>query len=286
MKVFLTGATGILGTAILGELEDNNCEVIGFSSKDIKLANYSEVIKKVTDFNPDVVIHSAAMTNVDRCEENKSEALSTNVIGSKNVSTAALRVGAKIVYISSCGVYGNGKSEPYTELDLPNPVNYHHYTKLEGERCVKEHNPNFLVIRPGWLFGGSTLHAKNFVEARRREILSSSNIIKSAVDKSGSPTYTLDLARQILSLLNNDIIGTFNVVNEGCASRFDYVYEIVKLFGFDIKVEPVSSDQFLRRASMPDNECLANMFLNLHQLNLMRPWREALKSYISANYYI
>ena len=283
MKVFLTGATGILGTDILKVLEQANHEVLAYGSAGIDITSWVDVKNKIDSFRPEMVIHSAALTNVDLCEDNKEQAILTNVIASQNVSQAANRVNAGVVYISSCGVYGNEKTTPYTELDATNPTTYHHYTKLEGEKKIKEHNSRFLIIRPGWLFGGTTQHKKNFVEARRKEAINSA-VLKSASDKKGSPTYTLDLARQLLFLMTNSYTGTFNIVNEGCASRFNYVSEIVKELNPETSVEPVASNAFPRKANMPDNECLENHNLNLRLVNQMRPWKEALKSYINNTY--
>jgi dTDP-4-dehydrorhamnose reductase len=285
MKVFLTGSSGILGTDIAHQLNKAGHELLAFTSSNIQLGNYADVKQKMHDFKPDVVIHSAAMTNVDLCEDDKNAALLTNVIGSQNMAIAADKINARIVYISSCGVYGNGKTTPYTELDDTNPLTYHHYTKLEGEKRVKEHNNNFLIVRPGWLFGGTPAHKKNFVEARRREA-ENSEVLKSAGDKVGSPTYTVDLAKQVIELINQDSLGTYNVVNEGCASRYEYVSEIVRLFNYSATVEPVNSNEFPRKANMPDNECLENLNLNLTGQNQMRPWKEALKKYIQTNYNI
>ncbi|GAB2700820.1 dTDP-4-dehydrorhamnose reductase [Mucilaginibacter koreensis] len=285
MKVFLTGASGILGSDILNVLQQEGHEVLGFNSANIELGNLANVKQKVLDFRPEVVIHSAAMTNVDLCEDDNAAAITTNVIGSQNLAQVAAQVNARIVYISSCGVYGNGKTTPYTELDETQPLNYHHYTKLEGEKRVKEHNKDFLIIRPGWLFGGTTQHRKNFVEARRKEAINST-LLKSAFDKVGSPTYTLDLAKQLITLLQGGYLGTFNVVNEGCASRYDYVAEIVKLFNLPAQVEAVDSKAFPRRAAMPDNECLDNMYLRLRNINQMPHWKEAIKNYITHTYNI
>ena len=283
MKIFLTGESGILGSDIKNQLNLNGYEVEGYNSQNIEIGSYRDVKNKVIDFNPDIVIHCAAMTNVDLCEDDKNAAILINVIGSQNLAKAADEVNAKIVYISSCGVYGNTKATPYNELDSTTPLTYHHFTKLEGEKRVKEHNSDFLIIRPGWLFGGTLQHKKNFVEARRKEA-SVASLISSAADKSGSPTYTLHLAKQIIRLLDEDMSGTFNVVNEGCASRFEYVSEIVNLFKLNCKVEPVNSNAFPRKANMPDNECLENLNLTLRGMNQMPDWKEALKEYIQLNY--
>jgi len=283
MKAFLTGASGILGSDIKGALEINNWEVLGFDSKEIDITNLKDVKSKVKNFSPNLIIHSAAMTNVDLCEDDNNAAILANIIGTHNLSLTASANQTKIVYISSCGVYGNGKVDPHNELDPVNPVNYHHYTKLIGEQRIKEHNTRFLIVRPGWLFGGTRAHRKNFVEARRKEA-TNNPVLKSAVDKFGCPTYTADLAKQLVALLNEDVFGTFNIVNDGTASRFDYVSEIVKVFNLNNTMEGVNSNEFPRKANMPDNETLDNMHLTLRGLNNMRHWKDALKDYITTTY--
>jgi dTDP-4-dehydrorhamnose reductase len=283
MKAFITGASGILGTDIKAVLESKNWNVAGFNSKDIDITNLREVKNKVESFRPDVIIHSAAMTNVDLCEDDTNAAFLANVIGTHNLSLAAAENETNIIYISSCGVYGNGKNKVHTEVDTTIPVNYHHYTKLLGEQRIKEHNKRYIIVRPGWLFGGTPSHKKNFVEARRKEALNNPTI-KSAVDKFGCPTYTMDLAKQLVTLLDEAVLGTFNIVNEGTASRFEYVSEIIKAFNFDNSMEPVNSNEFPRKANMPDNETLENMHLTIRGLNNMRHWKDALKDYISSTY--
>jgi dTDP-4-dehydrorhamnose reductase len=285
MKFFLTGSTGILGSDLLQLLEANNHEVIAFSSVNINLSDNNEINKRVKGFNPDVILHCAALTNVDACEDNRAEALKINVIGTQNLAIAASRNGSRILYISSCGVYGNSKTDPYCELDATNPLNFHHYTKLLGEQRIREHNNDHLIIRPGWLFGGTVSHRKNFVEARRKEAANNPTL-SSAVDKFGSPTYTYDLAKQIMFLIEKEHVGTFNAVNEGKASRYDYVNEIINLFNINTDLKGVTSDAFPRKATMPDNECLDNMNLNLTNANLMRNWKEAIKEYITTTYNI
>jgi len=283
MKAVVTGASGILGTDIVKELKKHAWEVLEFTSKNIMLDDIADVRAKILPFQPDVIIHSAAMTNVDLCEDDREAAIRINVLGTHNISLVAAQLQAKVVYISSCGVYGNGKTEPYNELDATKPLNYHHYTKLVGEQRITDHNTRYLILRAGWLFGGDKEQRKNFVEARRREA-ATAQVMRSAGDKFGSPTYTVDLAQQLVVLLDADVFGTFNAVNAGRASRFDYVREIVQQLGLSTPVEMVDSNAFPRRANMPDNEVLDNMQLRLRGLNVMRDWKAALKSYIDLTY--
>ncbi|UEG54945.1 NAD(P)-dependent oxidoreductase [Mucilaginibacter daejeonensis] len=285
MKVLVTGSSGILGSDICKQLELKGCNYIGFNSQNIKLDDFEDVKAKVIGFNPDILIHCAALTNVDLCEDERGLAYTVNVNGTQNVAMAANLVNAKMIYISSCGVYGNGKATPYIETDPTEPLNYHHFTKLEGEAKVLECCTKGIIIRPGWLFGGNLSHRKNFVEARRREALNV-NELNSANDKIGSPTFTSDLAKQILHLARQDAYGVFNAVNEGCASRFDYVTEIIRNLNIKVKVNPVSSNNFQRKANMPDNECLENFNLSRSGLNIMRDWKDALKDYIDSQYRI
>jgi dTDP-4-dehydrorhamnose reductase len=283
MKAVVTGASGILGTDIVKELKKHSWEVLEFTSKNIVLDDIADVRAKILPFQPDVIIHSAAMTNVDLCEDDREAAIRINVLGTHNISLVAAQLQARVVYISSCGVYGNGKAEPYNELDATKPLNYHHYTKLIGEQRITDHNYRYLILRAGWLFGGDKEQRKNFVEARRKEA-ATAQMMRSAGDKFGSPTYTVDLAQQLMVLLDADVFGIFNAVNTGRASRFDYVAEIVQQLGLSTPVEMVDSNAFPRRANMPDNEVLDNMQLRLRGLNIMRDWKAALKSYIDLTY--
>jgi dTDP-4-dehydrorhamnose reductase len=284
MKVVVTGASGILGSDIVKELKKHDWEVLEFTSKNIKLDDITDVRAKILPFQPDIIIHSAAMTNVDLCEDDREAAIRVNVLGTHNMSLVAAALQAKVLYISSCGVYGDGKTEAYNELDATNPLTYHHYTKLVGEQRITDHNHRYLIVRTGWLFGGDKEQKKNFVEARRKEAATSA-LMRSAGDKVGSPTYTVDLAQQLVVLLKADVFGTFNAVNTGQASRFDYVSEVVKLLGLSTPVEMVDSNAFPRRANMPDNEVLDNMQLRLRGLDIMRDWKSALKSYIDLTYH-
>ena len=283
MKVAVTGASGILGTDIVKELRAQNWEVLEFTSKNILLENLADVRAKLTPFHPNVVIHAAAMTNVDLCEDDRDAAVKINVVGTHNVSLVAAALGARVVYISSCGVYGNGKTEPYNELDATHPIAYHHFTKLAGEQRIIDHHQNYLILRTGWLFGGDTTQRKNFVEARRKEA-TTATLLKSAGDKFGSPTYTVDLARQLIFLLKQEVYGLFNAVNSGKASRFEYVAEILRLLHLATPLEKVDSNAFPRRANMPDNEMLDNLYLRLRGFNQMRDWKTALADYINKTY--
>jgi dTDP-4-dehydrorhamnose reductase len=283
MKVFLTGASGILGSDIAKQLELLGHIYRGFDSQNIDIGNYKDVQSKVEIFKPDYIIHAAAMTNVDLCEDDRDAAFRINVIGSQNIAQAAASINVPVTYISSCGVYGNDKKTSYTETDVTKPLNFHHTTKLAGERKVMEYSKKYLIIRPGWLFGGTITHKKNFVEARRKEAAQNA-IINSASDKIGSPTYTVDLAKQILMLIAGGYTGTFNVVNEGCATRYEYVREIVNLLKLNTIVEPIDSGAFKRKANMPDNECLENANLNLKQVNIMPHWKDSMKEYITKTY--
>ncbi len=283
MKIAVTGASGILGTDIVKALKNQGWEVLEFTSKNIVLEDLVDVRQRLIPFRPDIVVHSAAMTNVDLCEDDRDAAVKTNVIGTHNMSLVAAEIGARMVYISSCGVYGNGKTEPYNELDATHPLNFHHFTKLAGEQRVIDHHHRFLILRTGWLFGGDITQRKNFVEARRREAAIAS-VLKSAGDKFGSPTYTVDLAQQLVFLLQKEVYGLFNAVNSGGASRYEYVAEILKLLRLKTPLEKVNSNAFPRRANMPDNEVLDNMHLRLRGFDQMRDWRVALADYITTSY--
>jgi dTDP-4-dehydrorhamnose reductase len=228
---------------------------------------------------PDCVVHTAAFTNVDESERSPELAYMVNTLGSCNVALACADAGAVMVYVSSCGVFDGKKGKPYTEFDQPSPLTHYHRSKYLGEESVARFCRRHFIVRPGWLFGGNLQHKRNFVEGRRREAMSKHEIV-SANDKFGSPTYTVDFAKQVLDLIETQAFGTYHVANLGFASRYEYVMETIRCLGLPNQVTAVESDFFPRLAPVPDCEALDNMCLRMRGILIMRPWPEAMQDYV------
>jgi dTDP-4-dehydrorhamnose reductase len=279
VKILVTGAGGMLGSDFCPVLEESGHEVVAYTHEQLDVQRLDEVRRLISTARPDCVIHTAAFTNVDESERNPEAAYGANTLGAWNVALACAQSEAVMVYVSSCGIFDGQKAEPYTEFDPPAPLTHYHRSKYLGEQLVAAHCPRQFTVRPGWLFGGSIQHRRNFVEARRREALAKPEIV-SAKDKFGSPTYTVDFARQVIELIGTEAYGTYHVAGVGSASRYEYVREIIKQLGSPSEVRAVGSDFFPRSAPVPESEALDNACLRLRGILRMRPWEEAIEDYV------
>jgi dTDP-4-dehydrorhamnose reductase len=274
-KILVTGLGGMLGSSLMNHLKG---DVTGFGSE-INISDSIKIRDQLREVRPDIIIHTAAYTNVDGCEMNQDKAYLVNAIGTQNLVNYCIDKDILFVYISSTGVYGEHKDGVYTEFDRVNPVTIHHKSKYEGEMIVKRHLSKYLILRTGWLYGGSKNHKKNFIykiylEASKNKIIYSDN------SQIGNPTYVVELVKQIKVLINNKHYGVFNCVNTANGiSRYDYVKSIVRLFGLECNVEVAGDGLFKRVAPVSRNESAVNYKLNLCKINKMRGWDVALKDY-------
>lgn len=277
-KVFITGKSGQLGSSLCHFIDSENVTGIG---REIDITNIDEIITKLDYESPDIIIHTAAHTNVDSCEENSSTAYLTNVIGTQNLVNYCIGKEVLFIYISSTGVYGESKSDRYNEFDDVRPTTIHHKSKYQGEKVVQNHLSKYLILRTGWLYGGDALQEKNFVYKRFVEA-SNNEVIYSDDTQVGNPTYVVDLIEQIKVLVDNDQLGIYNCVNYALnVSRYDYVKKIVELFDVDCDVKVAPSTMYQRIAPVSKNESAHNYKLDLLNLNVMRPWEESLTQYIT-----
>ena len=261
----------------------------GFYKLDItKKQNVSALIKNL---NPGVIIHAAAMTDVDGCELDPKKAYKINSDGIKNVALACKAVDATLIYLSTDFVFDGKKKSPYKETDRTNPLSIYADSKLKGEAAVKRILKKYFILRTSWLYGK---HGKNFVDT----ILSKAkreSMLKVVNDQVGSPTYTKDLAKAIYALMDrvtksqshkvtsragfNLPYGTYHISNSGSVSWYDYAKEILKLAGSQTKVAPISSKELDRPAKRPKMSILDNSKFIKFTGHKMRNWQEALKEY-------
>ncbi len=283
MKIAITGSKGMLGTEAASFFAGRGEDVTRITRETADITNQQALFAVLERQRPTALIHCAAMTNVDACESDPNAAYLNNTVGTWNCALAAKHFDCLLVYISTCGLFNGSKLLPYTEYDQPDPLTHYAKSKYYAEETVKSLCPQHYIVRTGWLYGGSAQHSKNFVEARRKEA-SQKETIGSACDKFGSPTYTLDVVKQIAVLLESGAFGLYHAVNPGFVSRFEYVRQIVSLLGIKCSVQPVTSHHFQRGAPVPSCEVLDNLNLRLRGLEIMRPWKTALGSYVATNY--
>lgn len=280
MKILITGASGLLGSALFEYLTTRGETVERFNRNTFSWQNHKANIEKLTGF--DCVIHAAANTNVEACELDPVSCYKDNTLLTERLACAASQAGCKFVYVSSTGIYGSEKTtDPYAEYDSVNPTTHHHRAKWLGEQAVNQFTNNALILRTGWIFGGKPDNPKNFVARRIEEALNAvSKQIQSNSQQKGVPTFVGDLSVKVYELLNNDEVGTFNLVNQGCASRFEYVSRIIEFAGIDVKVLPTTAGAFNRKAQVSDNETAITLKLQQLGYQALPNWQDSLKQYI------
>lgn len=281
-RMLVTGYAGMVGSYVSDVFNDYNLvltdRVEGFPRLDVR--EPSEVMKAVADAKPEVVLHLAAATDVDLCEQDPDSAYHTNAIGTQNVALACQAFDVTLVYISTAGVFWGDKPEPYIEFDNPNPANIYGRSKLAGEQIVSTLLRRYYIVRAGWMIGGGKKD-KKFVGKIARLILEGKNPVRVVSDKLGSPTYGKDLLTGIRNLLTTDYFGLYHMVNRGFCSRYDVALTLRELLQRPgVEIAPVSSAYFPLPAPRARSEAMRNLKLELLGLNSMRPWQDALWEYV------
>jgi dTDP-4-dehydrorhamnose reductase len=241
----------------------------------------------VTAFRPDCLFHLGALTDLEYCEANPDDAYATNATAVENAVLIANELDVPLLYISTAGIF-DGRKELYDDWDTPNPLGAYARAKWAGEEHVLRSARRHLICRPGWMMGGGPTKDKKFIQKLISQLRDGAAELKVVDDKLGTPTYTRDFARNVHALLDRQLWGLYNMVCQGATSRLEVARELIDHLGLTdtVVVTPVSSAHFADTyfAPRPDCERLLNRKLGLRQLDLMRPWREALKHYLESDY--
>lgn len=270
----------MLGRDLMGILPSSfpNDEILGWDIEEIDIQDEEDTVFKIEKLRPDIVINIAAHTNVDGCESDEEKAFAINADGAKHAALAALKCRAKMVYLSTDYVFDGNKREPYLETDPPHPLNVYGRSKLRGEQYVQELLKDGLIIRTQWLYGK---YGKNFVASILRQA-SEKRTLSIVNDQTGSPTYTIDLAKAIVVLIQYGTHGIFHVANSDLCTWYTFGQAILKLSGMDkVRVVPISSKELGLPAIRPSYSVLNCQKLKKETGLSLRPWSEALKDYLS-----
>lgn len=277
MKILVTGASGLLGDELLRAVATRNHSGSALDRTTFIYADASTRSSLLEGY--DAVIHAAANTNVEQCELDPEACYRDNCFLTERLFQHARQLKVKFVLISSTGVYGRGKSTPYHEYDQVSPTTVHHHSKYLAERAIQT-DVSSLVIRTGWLFGGSLDNPKNFVANRLNEARKTVGPLYANISQTGSPTYVFDCAQRLLNLLEEDCSGIYNIVNDQTATRLDYVRQIIKLSGAPLDVLPIDASCFKRRADVSENESAVSYRMRFEGRTQLRPWQAALAEYM------
>jgi len=271
IKVLITGVNGQLGYDIAEQLKELNVDVIGTKRTDFDITNKEQTKSFILKERPDIIIHCAAYTAVDKAEAQKVDCYSVNVEGTKNIAEVARELYAKLVYISTDYVFDGTGTEPHNEDENTKPINYYGYTKEQGERLVKEVMDKSFIVRTSWIYG---YNGNNFVKTMLR-LAETKNEISVVNDQVGSPTYTRDLAKFVIDLIQTEKYGTYHGVNEGYCSWHEFAKKIFDLTNNNIKVNPVSSSEYPTKAKRPLNSRLSTNKLVDNAFNRLPNWQDA-----------
>lgn len=276
MKVLVTGANGQLGYDVIKRLETEGIEYLGAGRNLLDITNEVQVKRVISTYNPDVVIHCAAYTAVDKAEDEKELCYAVNVLGTRYLAEACEEIDAKMIYISTDYVFDGEGDKPFEVSDKPNPINYYGQTKYEGELEVQRILEKNFIIRISWVFGS---HGNNFVKTMLK-LGKERDEISVVADQIGSPTYTYDLAKLLVKMIQTHKYGIYHVTNEGYCSWYEFACEIFKQAGMDVKVNPINTENYPTRAKRPKNSRLS--MENTYQIGSLKDWKHALKHFIKS----
>lgn len=271
MKYLITGGTGQLGHDIVKELiSRGELNYLAPTTKEMNITNKDEVEKVILGYKPDIIFHCAAYTAVDKAEEDRENCYNVNVNGTKNIVEVAKRINAKVVYISTDYVFDGTKKKEYETEDITNPINYYGYTKLLGEKEVQQLN-DYLIVRISWVFGEN---GKNFVKTMLN-LAETKTELSIVSDQIGSPTYTKDLSKLLLDMIENNKKGLFFATNEDFCSWYEFAEYIFKINNINIKLNKVLTKDYKTLAKRPLNSKLSKNKLDEEGLTRLPSWQDA-----------
>lgn len=276
MKVLVTGAKGQLGTDLMNELAKRGIEGIGVDVQEMDITDAEACRRVIKNSGADAVIHCAAYTAVDAAEDNVDLCRRINGEGTRNVAQACKEADIKLMYISTDYVFDGQGTRPWEPDDERHPLNVYGQTKYEGELAVEELSDKYFIVRIAWVFG---VAGKNFIKTMLR-LGKERGAVSVVDDQIGSPTYTYDLARLLVDMIQTDKYGRYHATNEGLCSWYEFAKEIFRQAGMDVPVTPVSSDAFPAKATRPSNSRLNKDKLSENGFERLPAWQDALGRFL------
>jgi len=247
MKILITGARGALGREVIGVLKREGIDFLATDISQLDITDFVKTYESLLDCHPDVILHFAAVSDVDKCEEDPETALRVNALSSLGLGIIADKIGAKLLYTSTNFIFDGNCERPYAEGDKPNPINTYGRTKMLGENYIRDVCARHFIVRTSWLFGG---YSKNFIS----RFLNSEEkpvSIDAVCDRFASFTYTLDLAEALLLIIESENYGVFHVVNKGVGSFFDFLLKAKEVMKFKTEIKPIKAAELNLPAPRP-----------------------------------
>ena len=276
MRILVTGVKGQLGHDVVNELAKRGHTPIGVDVEEMDITDASAVEKEMKKEPLDAVIHCAAYTAVDAAEDNREICMRVNAEGTRNIARVCRELDLKMVYISTDYVFDGEGERPWEPDDPRDPLNVYGESKYQGELAVEEYLEKYFTVRIAWVFG---VNGKNFIKTMLR-LAESQKEINVVNDQIGSPTYTYDLAVLLADMVETEKYGRYHATNEGLCTWYEFAKEIFRQAEVDIRVNPVSSDEFPAKAKRPHNSRMDKRKLVRNGFRPLPPWQDALKRYL------
>ncbi len=283
MKIAVIGANGQLGKDICEKIVIANNELIELNHDRIETSNIECVSYVLKEVKPDVVINTAAMHNVEKCENDPERSFKVNGIGARNLSNICNDLNSTLIHISTDYVFDGSKNKPYIEIDKPLPLNVYGNTKLSGEYFIESIAKKYFILRVSGIYGKNPCRAKgtNFVDLMLK-LAKERDEIRVVDNEILTPTFTEDIADQIVKILNMDAeYGLYHVTAEGSCSWFEFAREIFSVSKTNIVLNRAAPGEFAIKVNRPKYSVLENKFLNDQNINIMPLWKDGLTRYLN-----
>ncbi len=277
MKVLVTGVKGQLGYDVVRELQKRGHETVGVDIDEMDITDAAAVERVMTEVQPDAVIHCSAYTAVDRAEEDTEICRRVNVDGTENIAKICKKLDCKMLYLSTDYIFSGDGERPWEPDDEASPLNAYGQSKYDGELALKKYVEKYFIVRISWVFG---INGNNFIKTMLR-LGRENGAVKVVDDQIGSPTYTYDLARLLVDMIESDRYGAYHATNEGICSWYEFAKEIFRAAGMDnVSVTPVKSGEFPVKAKRPKNSRMSKEKLVTNGFSLLPAWQDAVARYI------
>lgn len=273
-RLLVTGAGGMLGQALTACLESRGHQVVALPKEKLDVTNYEQVMNKMNEYTPDLVLHCAAYTKVDQAESEPELAFFINGYGTENLAVGCNHLNIPLLYVSSDYVFDGEKDKPYTTWDDTKPLSIYGKTKLAGEKAIMRHLRRFYIVRTSWLYGP---FGKNFVETIL-QIASEGKPLRVVADQIGSPTCTLSLSEMIADLIETERWGVYHASDDGITSWYEFAKEII--LGMDVSITPIQTKDMPRPATRPKYSVMDKTTLINTIGRELPPWQDSLHSYL------
>lgn len=278
MKILVTGYKGQLGYDVVNEATSRGIEAVGVDIDEMDITNQGQVNTVIKSGNYDAVVHCAAWTAVDKAEEPElyDTVIKVNATGTKYIADVCEELDIPMMYFSTDYVFDGEGTTPWNEYDERHPLNVYGLSKAQGEKFVEKLKKHF-IIRIAWVFGKN---GNNFIKTMLR-LGKERGAVSVVNDQIGNPTYTYDLAKLVVDMIQTDKYGKYHATNSGdFISWYDFAFEIFKQAGMDVKVTPVDSNQFPAKAKRPKNSRMNQTELDKNGFDRLPAWQDALGRYL------